>query len=421
MRDAIYLPALNTFLTRYWDQDDSFAKSTDFLNNKNADFYHPYALVSAAHANRKNDEQQKCLKANRSKDSLLVADSGGFQIITGVLTFDWDDLDSKKNNRIRQEIFDFQNTHADYALNIEAPTAALEKRPEVFKTFQDCLDFTLHNLDFYAKQPTHHANFVNVMQGRTESEAFEWYNAVKGYDFCNSFAFGGMTARNLRIMLSLILQMMEDGFEPKLLHVLGQSRITYSILLTVLIRSLNKVWKDTILTYDSAGFSHAGRCGEVIHNFFYHNDRISQRRDRLPKIVPESYQSEGLVPLKATAARNMTMKEFLEGSVDGKWTNKMYALVMLSNLEIQVDEIDYTQRIFDAEICQFPKGCYRNPKPVKTVLPTDLYYLARLIEDVIESRDRDLLNNYTDLLERSSVQREDTGEDTFNTLFDTGE
>ena len=103
---AIYLPAISSFYAayigkqRYEDfvpQDripsrfTSGIEGLNFLNMREGYFKYPWALYSAGHADMNLDKfvAKEDMVRNRAPDTVLVGDSGGFQISKGVWMGEW--------------------------------------------------------------------------------------------------------------------------------------------------------------------------------------------------------------------------------------------------------------------------------------------------------------------------------------------
>ncbi len=106
-RWAKYLPAISGFYTTHLGKDlanpDFIPKSRvpekfehgiqglNFLDPVNSYFHYGFGLYSAGHAERKLDrcDSREPMIHNRDKDTVLIGDSGGYQIATGVIKLDW--------------------------------------------------------------------------------------------------------------------------------------------------------------------------------------------------------------------------------------------------------------------------------------------------------------------------------------------
>ena len=104
---AYFLPAVSTFYNNYISKQRvseyvepdrlprSFNKnmeSLNFLDPKQGKFYYKYALYSAGHAQldmKKTHVDDAMIQQRDRQNTMVLGDSGGFQIGKGVLKFDW--------------------------------------------------------------------------------------------------------------------------------------------------------------------------------------------------------------------------------------------------------------------------------------------------------------------------------------------
>lgn len=247
----------------------------DFLNPSNELFYYPAALYSAGHAyldiNESNIEESMVQKRDR-KNTVILGDSGGFQIATGVLKWPW----TKKKNQtdvewnadkddMRMQLLRWLEATSDYASVLDVPTYGLvkfgfdpitgESLHPGMKTFRDCLNVSLENYDFFIKHRVEGATkFLNVLQGRNEAEGDVWWDAVKDLPF-ETWAFSNVQASNFAINLRRLIIMRDgkylDGRDW--LHYLGNGKIKAGCALTTLQRNIRKfINADITLSYDAA-------------------------------------------------------------------------------------------------------------------------------------------------------------------------
>src|ERR1035437_5263630 len=105
---AKYLPAISGFMTTHLGKDladetfipknrvpEKFEHGIQGLNHldpENSYYHYPYSLFSAGHAERKLDKcnAREPMIHNRDREkTILIGDSGGYQIATGVIKLDW--------------------------------------------------------------------------------------------------------------------------------------------------------------------------------------------------------------------------------------------------------------------------------------------------------------------------------------------
>lgn len=247
----------------------------NFLNPSNSLMYYPAALYSAGHAHldiAESDIQESMVQKRDRTKTVIVGDSGGFQIATGVLKWPWqkkkNQTDGEWNNEkndIRLRILRWLEHTADYSSVIDVPTYGLvrfgsdpvtgESLHPGMKTFADCLNVSLENYDYFIKHRVEGATkFLNVLQGRNQLEGDVWWDAVKDLPF-ETWAFSNVQASNFAINLRRLIIMRDGKYldNRDWLHYLGNGKIKAGCALTTLQRSLRKFVNDKLtLSYDAA-------------------------------------------------------------------------------------------------------------------------------------------------------------------------
>jgi hypothetical protein len=283
---AVYLPSISAIYAKIVSMPeykirDSMPKGLplgledlNFLNPKNNLYYYPAALYSAGHAILDVDcsnEQESMIQKRDRKNTIMIGDSGGFQVATGVLKWPWeqknktnDEWNSDKND-IRLTILRWLEATSDYAMPLDFPTYGLvkfgldpvtgESLHPGMKTFNDCLTQSLENHHFFIKHRKEGATkFMNVLQGRNQEEGDIWWEAVKDLPF-ETWSFSNVQASNFNINLRRLIIMRDNGYleNREWLHYLGNGKIKAGCALTTLQRSLRQyVDPNLTLSYDAA-------------------------------------------------------------------------------------------------------------------------------------------------------------------------
>lgn len=240
---AIYIPAVTDgFAMDVWDWMQAGApralpKGTtpadlDFLDPANKSFRISHALTSAGQA---LSQKRDCIITRRDKKStVIMADSGGYQIASGRLKV------SSDADRLRilrwQEQFDI-------AVTLDVPTGPLlTTKPYANRTFADCLQETVVHLQFYEKNRKAEMVWLNVLQGNTEKQCDIWYDTVRSEFTGQGWAFAGPLRHNFFQLLRRILLMCANGDlqDKRWIHILGTSELDTAVLLTALQRALNR-------------------------------------------------------------------------------------------------------------------------------------------------------------------------------------
>jgi len=280
---AVFLPSISSIYAKQISKPKDripagLPKGMHDLNFLEPDgnlFYYPAALYSAGHAvldtTASDDQEAMVQKRDRSRTT-IVGDSGGYQIATGVLKWPWQKKSTQTDaewstdkDKIRLQILRWLEHTADYSMVLDVPTGSLfrfgndpvtgENLHPGVKSFQDCLNSSMENHDFFIRNRVEGATkFMNVLQGRTIEEGDIWWDVVKDLPF-ETWAFSGVQASNFAMNLRRLI-IMRDGkyLEGRdWLHYLGNGKLKAGCALTTLQRTLRKhVTPGVTLSFDAA-------------------------------------------------------------------------------------------------------------------------------------------------------------------------
>ena len=217
---AVYLPAVSSFYSTYIAKQrleefvpkdripKGFDRGIDGMNFLDADqgyLTYKYALYSAGHAQldlNKTIEQDSMIQQRDRNSTLILGDSGGYQVGKGVLKFDWQNFTGRSANKTRDDILNWLELTADWSMLLDVPTWACDDihSPKTgLKSFEDCLDKTRFNNKYFLNNRIGATKFLNVLQGSNWENAEQWYQSVKefsdpsvwGDKACEGWAMGG--------------------------------------------------------------------------------------------------------------------------------------------------------------------------------------------------------------------------------------
>ncbi len=286
---AIFTPALSPSCAQFPFEDPTKLKRPlpagltlqdfDFLRAEgNNLFKMSHALYSAGHS--LEHEYDPCMVMSRDRSqSVVIGDSGGFQVIRGILP--------PYTPVFVHRILRYLERMADVAMTADVPTKAL-RDPKVsgYQNFQQCLNQTIANLQLFT---THRENqnirFLNVLQGRNEREADDWYDAVRAYPF-EGWAFAGNTRLNFSLTCRRLLQMADRGElnSNSWLHFLAASFLECTVLMTALKRSLRSAgFTNLEVSFDSSSaLIDADIYKRAMIGPKYGSQRVSLQKHQLP-------------------------------------------------------------------------------------------------------------------------------------------
>lgn len=423
---AVYLPAISSFYSTYvakqrlekFIPDDRIPSGFDrgiegmnFLNAEEGYFTYKYGLYSAGHAQldlQKSLVQESMIQQRDRPNTMILGDSGGYQIGKGVLKFDWLNFEGKEANKTRQSILEWLEMTADWSMMLDVPTWAcdhIHSAKTGLKTFEDCLDKTKFNNDYFLKNRLGHTKWLNVLQGSNWDTAEKWYNGVKefsdpavwGDKAAEGWAFGGANMCKMDITLKRLMTMREDGLlkGKNWIHFLGTAQLDWSCYLTLIQRQLRKnINEELTISFDCASPFIATAHGLVYTNAQHTSKRWSVIMDKAPDNKALS-GSDIPFPFESSIGRRLTMADIAYydlgvrktdaelglnekgkqikfdhlnpehyhvaprlnklGKIPNKtsWDSFAYALMMGHNVECHIVAVQRAQQLMDIELAKY--------------------------------------------------------------------
>ena len=470
---AKYLPAISGFYTTHLGKDlldekfipkervpEKFElgiQGLDFLKGpEDAYFSYKYGLYSAGHAERKLDkcDDREPMIHKRSKDTILVGDSGGFQIATGVIKMDWTTVMTPAGDKLREEILRYLEHTSDWSMTLDVPAFAalppLSEKTGLTK-FEDCLDVTEHNLKYFMEHRVPGATkFLNVLSGSSSDTSRTWYDRVIPYSMPDvveamgytpdrtfeGWAFAGVNMRDMKTALERLIDLREDGLlETKdWIHFLGIGRLDWACYLTSIERQLKKYNSNINISFDAASpFVAAGGYALSYNYNHFETDQLTYAMgrgldDKGLKGSKLGMTFQGPIMERCTVGDLCVMgpgdlnKHGKEGKTS--WDTTTYAIVMGHNVYNHIQAIQEINRHADI-VYATKKINYRDwVKKVKVpfcdFLPNNISFFNAFVEELF-SRDKDkayeLLKDYEGQLNSISF-KENKIVDTYHSLFD---
>jgi hypothetical protein len=416
------------------------------LDKEKAYFYYKYSLYSIGHTTRdieKSNIKDEMIQKRDRKNTMIIADSGGFQIGKGIIKFDWSDFTGPKADQVRHEILNWQEHTADWSMILDVPTWAADHvhGPKTgLTTFQECLDSTLHNNDFYVRNRQGKTKFLNILQGYDVKESDIWYESVKNYPF-EGWAYGGTLMYNMYMAVRRTIMLRDDKKlnGESLIHILGTSRLEWPCLLTAMQRELRKqVGGDITVTYDCASPYVSTTKGSVYANGFLQGDRWSFNMAK--SFDNKKFKNNtSMFPFESEIGNRLTIGDICAygpGDLnmigkEGKtsWDSFAYLLLMAHNVNQHIKTVesanrlaDYEQQEYDLNFRDWKKTSRRNGQGSETGgrVPANILYAISLIKEAFNSETpMDLLDEGKALLKSVSVpQHFESSKSVFNNLFE---
>lgn len=436
---AVYLPAISSFYSTYvakqrleeFVPNDRIPKGFDrgiegmnFLNPEQGYFYYKYSLYSAGHAQldlNKAMDQESMIQQRDRVNALVLGDSGGYQIGKGVLKFDWLNFEGPEANKTRQQILEWLEVTADWSMMLDVPTWACDHihSPKTgLKSFEDCLDKTKFNNDYFLKNRLGAANggtkFLNVLQGSDWETAEKWYQGVKefsdtsiwGDKAAEGWAMGGANMCKMPITLRRLITMKFDGMlEGKdWMHFLGTAQLDWACYLTLIQRQIREhINENFTISFDCASPFIATAHGLVYTNAQHTNKRFSVIMDKAPDNKMLAGRHDIPFPFESEVGRRLSIADichYAPGMLnkigkEGKtsWDSFAYALMMGHNVYCHIVAVQRANNLMDIELAKHKPDWRRWTKPgSKEVnmheysewVPRNILYFAGFVEELFK-------------------------------------
>ena len=284
---AVFLPALSGFYATYVGKQryDEYVdksripnnltngvESLNYLNKNEGAFTYKWTLYSAGHADLDTTKEvpKEDMVRNRDRENTwLLGDSGGFQIGKGVWEGNWKDPNCPKAQKKRKQVLAWMDAYMDYGMILDIP-AWVSRSPAGQKAtginnYQDAVNATRINNDYFMKNRSGACKFLNVLQGENHADAEDWYQQMK--DYCdpkkypdthfNGWSMGGQNMCDVHLVLKRLVALRFDGLLEKgthdFMHFLGTSKLEWATLLTDIQRAVRKYHNENFtITFDCA-------------------------------------------------------------------------------------------------------------------------------------------------------------------------
>ena len=280
---AVFLPALSGFYATFVGKQRSedyvepsripypSMESMNWLNKNEGMFNYHWTLYSAGHAEldiNKDSPKEDMIRNRDRNNSWLLGDSGGFQIGKGVWEGDWKDPNCPKAQKKREQVLAWMDAYMDYGMILDIP-AWVARSPAGAKAtgidnYQDAVNATRINNDYFMKNRSGACKFLNVLQGENHADAEDWYQQMKDYcdpkhytDHFNGWSMGGQNMCDVHLLLKRLVALRFDGLLEKgkhdFMHFLGTSKLEWATLLTDVQRAVRKYHNENFtITFDCA-------------------------------------------------------------------------------------------------------------------------------------------------------------------------
>ena len=286
--------------------------------------FHPYFLITAGHFYNIPHAREKWAL---NKDVLVMGDSGGYQIATGVMK-------EKFSQSLLEKIFIWLENNSDLAFALDFPP-----RMKNVNDFKNSLEMSYQNFKYFDEHQSGKTKFLNILHGPhlTYNHMDTWYQRVKDLDF-NGWGIGGV--RNIdKAVLSMAFLLEKGEFEkPKrdYYHFLGVSSLDLLICLVIMQKELNDRYGDKVqITTDSSSPGLSTVFGTYYHSINWKNQCFNHIR-----VSKNSEHNEDVkLPclLECDACENVTFKDI---SAFDKHQRAIFTLHNLNVFRKAIDQVD---------------------------------------------------------------------------------
>ena len=316
---AVFLPAISgfyaTFVGKQRDpvngpyvdparlpQGLTDMEQMNWLNSSKGLFPYKWSLYSGGHANldlTKPDWSEDMVR-NRDPNTIMLGDSGGFQIAKGLWEGDWKaNSGCAKAQKKRESVLTWLDTISNYGMGLDIPTWVIHDKKASdacqIKTLDEAVAATKFNNEYFIKhrkgKDQGGARFLNVLQGDNHTSAEEWYQQMK--HFCDpavypdrhfdGWGMGGQNMCDVHLVLKRLVALRYDNLLQEgrhdWMHFLGTSKLEWAVLLTVIQRAVRKyVNPQFTISFDCASPFLATANGQVyFENVYEHDSKWSYR------------------------------------------------------------------------------------------------------------------------------------------------
>jgi hypothetical protein len=472
---AVYLPAISSFYSTYVAKQrleefipkdripagfDRGVEGMNFLNPEQGYFYYKYGLYSAGHAQldlNKSLTQESMIQQRDRNKTMILGDSGGYQIGKGVLKFDWLNFEGPEATKTRQKILEWLELTADWSMMLDVPTWACDHihSPKTgLKTFEDCLEKTRYNNDYFLMNRLGQTKWLNVLQGSDWDTAEKWYEGVKEFSDpkgkyagreAEGWAMGGANMCKMDITLKRLMTMRDEGMltGKNWMHFLGTAQLDWSCYLTLIQRQIRKhINPEITISFDCASPFIATAHGLVYTNAVHTNKRWSVIMDKAPDNKALA-KSDIPFPFASEMASRLTMGDicwYAPGMLnkigkEGKtsWDSFAYALMMGHNVECHIVAVQRAQQLMDIETAKHkPDWRMKGVEGKKEIeysdwVPNRILYFATFVEELFNTKTKaeafQLISDAAGFLKSLEGSRLQGGpaQNTFGSLFEVEE
>ena len=406
---AVFLPAISgfyaTFIGKQRVNNDYVdparmpaalqdMEELNWLNSSKALFPYKWSLYSGGHANLDltKDDASEDMVRKREPGTLMLGDSGGFQIAKGLWEGDWKaNSGCPRAQGKREAVLKWLDGISDYAMTLDIPTWVIHDAHASEKcqisTLEEAVDATKFNNEYFMANRKGKRNggtkILNVLQGANHTDADRWYDIMKHYcdpaqypdTHFDGWAMGGQNMCDVHLILKRLVALRYDNLLQEgvhdWMHFLGTSKLEWALLLTDIQRAVRKYVNPAFtISFDCASPFLATANGQVYHEIdLTPGQKWSYRMN--PSADDKKYATDtrsygtGTVQDgfwdhfdESPISQHLQMKDICiynpgdlnKNGKEGKtsWDSFSYALLMGHNVWTHIESVQRANREYDA-------------------------------------------------------------------------
>ncbi len=449
---AIFLPAISNFYVRKISQHyagvtdmfpperipKGFEHGLDGMNilDKDKGYVHySHGLYSAGHANLDLDgtliDDGMVTKRDR-ENTILVGDSGGYQIGSGAWKLDWSDFENGADwVKTRIGIMTWLEEYCDYSMTLDIPGWAHlpQYRDRTgLKSFQDCMDKTIFNHKFFIENRIPgKTKFLNTLHGSNWATSEEWYQQVKQFNdrsiygdrAFEGYAMAGDHAGDAELLLRRLITMRNDGLlagDDVWIHTLGISVLPWGCMLTAIQRQLREhVNPNITISFDAASPYITASKGLAYDYpdlnstaWSYKTKKLNWRQDIRNDNQPWMFEGEIGSRLNMRDINYMQPGMLNRNNKEAKssWDSLSYILIQAHNTEYHIRGMQDALRRFDHEYEMLHEKINMNnwtkskkgdkSAELSEMVPKNVLYFAKFVEELFDPKNPDPMQMISD-------------------------
>ena len=328
----------------------------------------------------------------REPGTLMLGDSGGFQIAKGLWEGDWKaNSGCPKAQKRREAVLKWLDGICDYGMTLDIPTWVIHDKKAAaacgISTLTDAVAATKYNNEYWMNNRKGVKNggmkILNVLQGANHADAERWYQDMKHYcdptiypdTHFNGWSMGGQNMCDVHLVLRRLVALRHDNLLQTgihdWMHFLGTSKLEWAVLLTVIQRAVRKyINPNFTISFDCASPFLATANGQVYHHIdLPHNGKWCYR---MSPIADDKKYSTDTRSYRDAVLQDKLVDHFDESPIsaqlqikdvciykpgdlnkngkEGKtsWDSFSYALLMGHNVWTHIEAVQRANREFDA-------------------------------------------------------------------------